>query len=54
MGYGMLSKYPSILANLTLIKLFFEMLKFSKIISSKSKTIVKDNNEYLRIFHLLK
>jgi len=30
------------------------MLKFSKLISSKSKKIVKDNNEYLRIFHLLK
>jgi hypothetical protein len=30
------------------------MLKFSKIISFKSKNIVKDNNEYLGIFHLLK
>jgi hypothetical protein len=31
------SKYPSTLANLTPIILFAEMLKFSKIISSKSK-----------------
>jgi len=31
-----------------------EMLKFSKIISSKSKNIVKDNSEYLKRFHLLK
>jgi hypothetical protein len=30
------------------------MLKFSKIIFSKSKNIVKDNSEYLGIFHLLK
>jgi hypothetical protein len=29
------------------------MLKFSKITSSKSKNIVKDNSEYLKIFHLL-
>jgi len=33
--------YPSTLANSTLIILFSEMLKFSKIISSKSKNIVK-------------
>jgi hypothetical protein len=50
----MLILYPSTLANLTLIILFSEMLKFSKIISSKSKNIVKDNGEYLGIFHLLK
>jgi hypothetical protein len=31
------------------------MLKFSKLISSESKNIVKDdNNEYLGIIHLLK
>jgi hypothetical protein len=30
------------------------MLKFSNIIFSKSKNIVKDNSEYLGIFHLLK
>jgi len=30
------------------------MLKFSKIIFFKSKNIVKDNNEYLGISHLLK
>jgi hypothetical protein len=30
------------------------MLKFSKIISSKSKSIVKEDSEYIRIFHLLK
>jgi len=43
------------LANLTLIILFSEMLKFSKIISSKSKIyIVKQNSGYLGIFHLLK
>jgi hypothetical protein len=28
------------------------MLKISKIISSKSKNIVKENSGYLRIFHL--
>jgi hypothetical protein len=50
----MLILYPRTLANLTLIILFSEMLKFSKIISSKSKIIVKDNSEYLGIFHLLK
>jgi hypothetical protein len=44
----------STLANSTLIILFSELLKFSKIISSKSKNIVKENSEYLRIFHLLK
>jgi len=33
--------YPNTLANSTLIILFSEMLKFSKIISSKSKNIVK-------------
>jgi len=41
-------------ANSILIILFSEMLKFSKIIFSKSKNIVKDNSEYLEIFHLLK
>jgi hypothetical protein len=46
--------YPSTLANSTLIILFSEMLKFSKLISSNSKNIVKDNSEYLGIFHLLK
>jgi hypothetical protein len=46
--------YLSTLANLTLIILFSEMLKFSKKISSKSKNIVKENSEYLRIFHLSK
>jgi len=42
------------LANSILIILFSEMLKFSKIISSESKNIVKDNSEYLGILHLLK
>jgi hypothetical protein len=42
------------LATSTLIILLSEFLKFSEIISSKSKNIVKDNNEYLQIFHLLK
>jgi hypothetical protein len=42
------------LARLTLIILFLEMLKFSNIISSKSRNIVKENNGYLKIFHLLK
>jgi hypothetical protein len=42
------------LTNLTLIILFSEMLKFSKINSSKSKNIVKDNSEYFGIFYLLK
>jgi hypothetical protein len=45
--------YPSMLANLTLVILFSEMLKFWKNISSKSKNIVKDNIEYFKIFHLL-
>ncbi len=48
------TKYPSTLANWTLIILFSEMLKFSNFISSKSENIVKDNSEYLRIFHLLR
>jgi len=52
--FGMESVYLRTLANLTLIILFSEMLKFSKMICSKSKKIVKENNEYLRIFHLLK
>jgi hypothetical protein len=47
--------YPSTLANLTLIILFSELLKFfQKFISSKSKKIVNDISEYLGIFHLLK
>jgi hypothetical protein len=46
--------YPSTLANSKLIISFSKMLKFSKIISSKSKNIVKDNSEYLGIFHFLK
>jgi hypothetical protein len=49
-----LAKYPSTLANSTLIILCSEMLNFLKIISSKSQNIVKDNSEYLGIFHLLK
>jgi len=49
-----ISDYLSTLANSTLIKLFSEILKFSKIISLKSKYTVKDNSEYLGIFHLLK
>jgi hypothetical protein len=48
------AKYPSTLANSALIILFSEMLKFSKMIFSKSKNIVKDNSEYLGILHLLK
>jgi hypothetical protein len=36
--------YPRTLASSTLIILFSEFLKFSKISSSKSKNIVKDNN----------
>jgi hypothetical protein len=38
----------STLANLKLIILFSKMLKFSKIISSKSKNIVKENSEIFR------
>jgi hypothetical protein len=49
-----LEEYPSTLANSIRIILFSKVLKFSKIISSKSKNIVKDNGEYLGIFHLLK
>jgi hypothetical protein len=48
------NKTCSTLANSTLIILFSEMLKCSKIISPKSKNIVKDNSEYFKIFHLLK
>jgi hypothetical protein len=44
---ALVAEYLSTLGNLTLIILFSEMLKFSKIISSKSKNIVKDNSEYL-------
>jgi hypothetical protein len=44
----------STLANSTLIILFSDLLKISKIISSKSKIIMKYNSEYLRIFYLLK
>ncbi len=43
------SSYPSTLANSTLITLFSEMLKFSKIICSKSKDIVKEINENFKI-----
>ncbi len=46
--------YPSTLASSTLIILFSELLKISKIISSKSKNIVNDNSEYLGIFYFLK
>ncbi len=45
---------PSTLANLTLIILFSEMLKLSKIAPSKLKNIVKKNSEYLKIFHVFK
>jgi hypothetical protein len=46
--------YPSTLTNSTLIMLFWKLLKFSKNISSELKNVVKNNNEYLRIFDLLK
>jgi len=36
------------------VLLFSEMLKFKKIISSKSKNIVKENQEYSGILYLLK
>jgi len=54
LGTQKIRKYPSIMANLTLIIFFFEILKFSKIIASKSKNILKNNSEYLETFHLLK
>jgi hypothetical protein len=47
-------QYAITLADSTLIILFSELLKFSQIISSKSKNIVKDNSQYLGTFHLLK
>jgi hypothetical protein len=47
------NRYFSTLASSTLIILFSKMLKFSKIISSKSKNIMKENSEYLKIFRLL-
>ncbi len=51
-GNGCETKDLSTLANLTLIILLFsKMLKFSKIISSKSKNIVKGNSEYSGIFY---
>ncbi len=53
-GAGLPSKYLSTLANSTLIILFSTMLNFSNFISFKSKNIVKENSEYLGIFHLLK
>jgi hypothetical protein len=46
--------YLTTLANSTLIILFSEMLKISKIISSKSKNNLKENSKYLKIFNLLK
>ncbi len=53
-----LKGYPSsssTLTNSTPILLFSKMLKISKIISSKSIFFfVKENSEYLGIFHLLK
>jgi hypothetical protein len=45
---GALKLYPSTLANLTLFTFFKKMLKISKVISSKSKNIVKENSEYLK------
>jgi hypothetical protein len=54
MALDLETKYPSTLANSTLIILFSKMLQFKKIISSESKNIVKENSEYLGIFHLLK
>ncbi len=41
--------YPNTLASLTLIILFPQLLKFSKIIFPNQKNNVKDNSEYLRI-----
>jgi hypothetical protein len=46
--------YLSTLPKSTLIILFSKMLKRSKMISSRSKNIVKENSGYLRIFHSLK
>jgi len=46
--------HPRTLASSPLIILFSAFLEFSKINSSKSKNVLEDNNEYLRIFHLLK
>jgi hypothetical protein len=52
---ALLLHYPSTLANSTLIILFSEMLKFSKKYFFQIKKYnMKDNNEYLRIFHLSK
>jgi hypothetical protein len=47
------TNHLSTLASSTLNILFSEMLKFSKIIFSKSKNIVKKNSEYLGIFHFV-
>jgi hypothetical protein len=44
---ALVAEYLSTLGNSTLIILFSEMLKILKIISSKSKNIVKVNGEYL-------
>jgi hypothetical protein len=52
---GMISKHPSTLGQFdTNYILVSKMLKFSNFVSSKSKDIVKENSEYLGIFHLLK
>jgi hypothetical protein len=49
-----MNKYPSTLANLTLVLFIYELLKISNFISFKSKNIVKYNSEYLDILHWLK
>ncbi len=55
MSYNSLqSCYLSTSSNSTLIILFSKMLKMLKIISSKSKNIMKESCEHLGIFHLLK
>jgi len=47
-------KWPSTLANSTLLILFSEMLKISKVMSSRSQNMVKGNIESSGICHLLK
>jgi hypothetical protein len=53
-GSSVGEKCPSTLANLTLIILFSENADFLKLFFPNQKNIVKENSEYLGIFHLLK
>jgi hypothetical protein len=54
-SYPLEFQYPSTLANSTLINyIIFKNVEIFKNYFFQSKSIVKDNIEYLRTFHLLK